>query len=72
MTELVKSLNISGFRVFSDLTIPTFGKVNLITGKNNTGKSSLLEAIRILVTRGSLDTLQAILNYREETNESLD
>lgn len=72
MTALVESLNIIGFRGFSNLTVPTFGKVNLITGKNNTGKSSLLEAIRILVTRGSLDTLQTILNYREETNEFMD
>lgn len=69
MTELIESLKVKGFRGFSDLSIPAFGKVNLITGKNNAGKSSLLEAIRILVNRGSLETIQAILNYREETNE---
>lgn len=69
MTELIESLRIKGFRCFSELTIPSFGKVNLITGKNNAGKSSLLEAIRILVSRGSLATMQGILNYREETNE---
>lgn len=69
MTELIENLSIRGFRGFSDLTISTFGKVNLITGKNNTGKSSLLEAIRLLVNRGSLDTIQSILNYREESNE---
>jgi energy-coupling factor transporter ATP-binding protein EcfA2 len=72
MTTLIDSLKIYGFRGFSELTIPTFGKVNLITGKNNAGKSSLLEAIRILVTRGSLDTIQSILNYREENNEAVD
>lgn len=72
MSELIQSIEVKGFRGFKSLEIPTFGKVNLITGKNNAGKSSLLEAIRILVTRGSLDTLQAILNYREETNEYAD
>jgi ABC-type phosphonate transport system ATPase subunit len=72
MTELVDSLSIHGFRGFSELDVNAFGKVNLITGKNNSGKSSLLEAIRILVTRGSMDTIQSILNYREETNEDMD
>ncbi|MBV5322804.1 MAG: AAA family ATPase [Ilumatobacteraceae bacterium] len=66
MTELVKNLEIKGFRALSELRIAPFGKVNLITGKNNAGKSSLLEAIRILVTGGALRTLFDILNYREE------
>ena len=72
MSELIEKIEVKGFRGFKSLAIPTFGKVNLITGKNNAGKSSLLESIRILVTRGSLDTLHAILNYREETNEFAD
>jgi len=69
MDELIKSLEIKGFRGFSELSVPDLGKVNLITGKNNAGKSSLLEAIRILVDRGSLETIREILNYREEINE---
>lgn len=69
MSEFIESIEVKGFRGFRELCIPVFGKVNLITGKNNAGKSSLLEAIRILVTRGAPDTLQAILNYREESNE---
>jgi len=72
MTVLIESLSINGFRGFSELAIPFFGKVNLITGKNNAGKSSLLEAFRILASRGSLETIQSILNYREETNDFLD
>lgn len=70
MTEFVRSLDIQGFRVLSKLHIAPFGRVNLITGQNNTGKTSLLEAIRILVTGGSLRTLFDILNYREELTES--
>lgn len=72
MKEFIDSLEIEGFRGFSKLSIPTFGKVNLITGKNNAGKSSLLEAIRILVMQGSVDTIQSILNYREEINDAID
>ena len=40
--------------------------MNLITGKNNTGKSSFLEGIRILATGAALDELQDILRDREE------
>lgn len=70
MPELIESLTIKDFRGFSELHIPSFGKVNLITGKNNAGKSSLLEAILILASRGSLETCQYILSCREENTGS--
>lgn len=70
MSEFIENIAVKGFRGFKELRVSGFGKVNLVTGKNNAGKSSLLEAVRILVTGGALDTLQAILNYREETNEA--
>jgi ABC-type cobalamin/Fe3+-siderophores transport system ATPase subunit len=66
MTEFIRNLEIKGFRALSDLQVTSLGKVNLVTGKNNAGKSSLLEAIRILVTGGALRTLFEILHYREE------
>lgn len=72
MTELIKNLEIRGFRALSTLNVAPFGKVNLITGKNNAGKSSLLEAIRILVTGGTLRTFFEILNYREELGAASD
>jgi hypothetical protein len=40
--------------------------VNLITGKNNTGKSSILEALRILASDASPSVIARILRYREE------
>ncbi|MGA2543575.1 MAG: ATP-binding protein [Verrucomicrobiota bacterium] len=43
------------------------GRVNLITGRNNTGKSSILEALRILASgAASPSVLSSILRYREE------
>ncbi len=44
---MLKELHISNYRLFDDLTIPELGQVNLIAGKNNTGKTALLEALRI-------------------------
>jgi hypothetical protein len=66
MVQYIKSLEIRGFRTLSNLNISKIGGVNLITGKNNSGKSSVLEAIRILASGGSLKTLSDILRYREE------
>ena len=66
MANHIKSLEISGFRTLSELVVGEFGRVNLITGKNNAGKSSVLEAIRILTSSGSSRTLFDILKYREE------
>ena len=40
--------------------------MNLITGRNNTGKSSVLEALRILASDISPSAINDILHYREE------
>ncbi|MFY8092959.1 MAG: AAA family ATPase [Niveispirillum sp.] len=72
MKTLIKSLQIERFRAFQNLRVDGFGKVNLITGKNNSGKSSLLEAVRILASGGSLKTIFDILNYREELGSSVE
>lgn len=47
---MLDSLHIKNFRCFEDLTIPSLGRVNLIVGKNNSGKSTLLEAVAVFVT----------------------
>ena len=70
MNAPISKLRVRRFRSLHDLTAGPFGRVNLITGKNNAGKSSLLEAIRILVTEGAPSTFYNILNYREEAGVS--
>jgi hypothetical protein len=42
------SLEIKGFRCFKHLKIDKLARINLIGGKNNTGKTALLEAVRLL------------------------
>ena len=42
---MIKDINIQNFRCFQDTKISGFGKVNLITGKNNAGKTAFLEAL---------------------------
>ena len=38
MTVFISSLEVDGFRALADLKIEGLGKVNLVTGKNNSGK----------------------------------
>lgn len=42
------SVHIQNFRQFRDLELKNLARINLITGQNNTGKTSLLEALFLL------------------------
>ena len=45
---MLESLRIGHFRVFDDLAVESLNRVNLVTGRNNVGKTSLLEALFLL------------------------
>lgn len=49
---MLKSLRIRNYRVFKDLKVDGLYRINLIAGKNNSGKTSLLEAIFLLCGGG--------------------
>ena len=53
---MLNSLEIRNFRAFRDLKIEHLGRVNLLVGKNNVGKTSLLEAIQLYASRASTPT----------------
>jgi len=44
---MLRSFEIKNFRTFSHLRIERLGRVNLIVGKNNVGKTTLLEALHV-------------------------
>ncbi len=60
---MIKSINIQNYKNLSGLTIPEFSRINLISGKNNVGKSSLLEALSLFIKDSSLFS---IINSRGE------
>lgn len=66
MNLKIGSIAIERFRAFRELRIEGLGRVNLITGRNNTGKSSVLEALRILASDASPAVILKILRDREE------
>jgi len=67
MARALKTLHLKGYRAFSDFRLTDLGRVNLIVGKNNAGKTSVLEAIRLLASGGDLATLYQIAIERGES-----
>ncbi|ATB43918.1 hypothetical protein CYFUS_009399 [Cystobacter fuscus] len=66
------SLHIQGFRAFKDLRLDNLGRVNLIVGKNNVGKSTLLEAIALYASGPEvIRELRNLLKARQEFRRPL-
>lgn len=63
MTASVRlpSLAVEGFRAIRSLRLPRLADVNLFVGKNNAGKSSLLEAVQLYAHRNSKSLATAAL-----------
>ena len=60
------SLQIIRYRCFEHLTVEKLGRVNLVVGKNNVGKTALLEALWIYANSGSEQLMYEILRERNE------
>jgi len=63
---MLQSLEVNNYRNLRSVKIPSLGRINLITGKNNTGKSSLLEAISLYGMKGEVSWIYQLLNERGE------
>ena len=66
MGRRLDSLLIKNYRQLKNIEIESIGDINLIVGCNNSGKSTLLEAIRLFASRGSTDLIEEILNDHGE------
>lgn len=64
---MIQAIEIENFRVFEQSQIDGFQQINLITGKNNAGKTSLLEAI--YWGFGSISQKEEMLDISRHTNE---
>lgn len=69
---MVKELTIKNFRIFEDFHIEGLRRVNLIAGKNNTGKTVLLEALRIWAAEGDTTVINNTLEQRKQFKPSWD
>lgn len=68
---MLQSLEIRNYRNLRHLTIEKLGRVNLLVGKNNTGKTSVLEAVRLWADYGRFETILEILEARDGLFESV-
>ena len=50
---MLTRLEVRGFRAFDELVIPRLSRINLLAGRNNSGKTTLLEALFLLSGAGN-------------------
>jgi AAA15 family ATPase/GTPase len=63
---MIKSFSIKNFRSIESLHIERFGHINLIVGKNNSGKSTVLDAIKTYASFADENVLFDIINSHDE------
>lgn len=66
---MLKSLKIENFRCFPSFEMQQLGRLNLIVGTNNSGKTSVLEAMRLLLNTPYIfdfEVLAEIITDRSE------
>ncbi len=66
---VLPSLEIRQFRAFRQLEIERLGRVNLIVGKNNVGKTSVLDALHLYANPGSPRVLLDLVSSRDEFDQ---
>lgn len=73
---VIRDLTIKGYRCFEDFSMNGLTRVNLLVGNNNSGKTSFLEAIYLLVNQPSLGTvgksLKEIFENRSEFSQEIE
>lgn len=63
---MLTSLDISNYRGFRQYRLGSLSRVNLLVGKNNSGKTALLEAVHLLAAGGSPWVIAAAAGRRGE------
>lgn len=61
---MLKTLELRGFRGFKSYALKDLTRVNLIVGKNNCGKTTVLEAVELLVSNGHPSAFEEVGHRR--------
>lgn len=62
---LLRDLKIENYRSFDTYRLDNLARVNLLVGDNNCGKTSVLEAVHILIAQGNIQCAMQDLSLRE-------
>ncbi|MEM6379780.1 MAG: AAA family ATPase [Bacteroidota bacterium] len=69
---MLASIYIENYRLFDKLEVPRLGQINLITGKNDSGKSAFLEAVQCFQTDFQIEVINTLLAERGERTKLVD
>ena len=56
--EMFTEIQLTRYKGFESYTLENLARVNVLVGKNNCGKTSVIEAINLLVSKGNLQVLE--------------
>ena len=68
---MLDSLLIKNFRLFKHLEVKKLSRLNLIVGRNNSGKSTFLEAVNFYINNSSPQVLLNLIGFRQENLEPM-
>ncbi len=60
---MVRGVYIENFRSFRELTVDNLAPINIVVGKNNTGKSSFLEAVFLALDASPIIPSRSVYEY---------
>lgn len=69
---MFKTITIENFRGLQYFNLKEVGRINLLVGENNSGKTSILEAIELLCSENKIETLDKVMSSRGEYLEAED
>lgn len=67
----IKQLKLKNYRLFSDIKISFQQGMNVLVGKNSTGKSTILEALDFLLNSNVNIPLEEIIPYNKRDNQTI-
>lgn len=67
---ILNEMNIGSFRGFKDIELNDLKDINMFVGENNTGKTTLLEVIRMIENPGEIGSVIRIALEREKSVRS--
>ncbi len=65
----INNLKIKNYKCLNSCEISDLKRINLFTGRNNTGKSTILEALSLLAVKGDYNWIIKLLESRGEISE---
>lgn len=70
MRNKITNFNIKGFRSLNGLSLKDLGRLNVIVGRNGSGKTSLLEALYLFFSDARLESVVGVAERRGEFDKT--